>query len=66
MFIGFYKGANNMSNVKEINQSPLKVINKYKTNGETFQKILQRTINNKKINNYRIIAKEILRDEQNL
>lgn len=66
MFIGSYKGADNMSNVKKINQSPLKVINKYKTSGEEFQEILQRTINNKKINNYRIIAKESLTDEQDL
>ncbi len=55
-----------MGNIKEINQNMLKVINKYKINGETFQEILQRTINNKKIDNYRIIAKESLKDEQNL
>ncbi len=66
MFIGSYKGADNMSNIKEINQNMLKVINRYKINGETLQEILQRTINNKKIDNYRIIAKERLTNEQDL
>ena len=47
-------------------KNPPTVINKYKNNGEDFQVVLQRTIQNKKINNYRIIAKESLTDEQNL
>lgn len=66
MFIGSYKGADNMGNIKGINRNTLKVISKYKTNGDTFQEILQRTMNNKKIDNYRIIVKESLKDEQNL
>lgn len=52
-------------NVKT-NRNTLKVISKYKTNGEAFQEILQRTITNKKIKNYRIIAKEMVTDEPNL
>ncbi|MDO5397996.1 MAG: hypothetical protein Q4G33_08685 [bacterium] len=55
-----------MVNVKAINQNTLKVINKYKTNGEEFQKVLKYTINNRKINHYRIIVKERMADEQNL
>lgn len=51
---------------KNKEKNPIKVINKYKTNGEGFQEVLQRTINNKKINNYRIIVKERLTDEQDL
>lgn len=55
-----------MSKDIEVKQNTLKVINKYKNNGEDFQVVLQRTLQNKKINNYRIIAKERFTDEQNL
>ncbi len=47
-------------------KNPPTVINKYKNNGEDFQVVLQRTLQKKKINNYRIIAKERLTDEQDL
>ena len=66
ILIGSYKGADYMSKDIEVKQNTLKVINKYKNNGEDFQVVLQRTLQNKKINNYRIIAKERFTDEQNL
>lgn len=66
ILIGSYKGADYMSKDIEIKQNSPKAINKYKNNGEDFQVILQRTLQNKKINNYRIIAKERIDNEQKL